>query len=205
MRHDTLTLNKRMREWLLKLHMYAGLLTISHLGVYAIAGLSETLKTSERPTLPVAVRYMPFAPDATATDKDVADAVHRRLNIPLSVPLPASALRRDESQNLLLEFYTLNSLNRVTVLEKERRLRIETTSTSLTSFLNNVHTATPIDYPGPPLVRAWAIWNEFAMWCLAGFSLSGLVLWLTRPDLPWAPAILVTAIGTFVLFYFLLR
>jgi hypothetical protein len=196
---------KRMRELLLKLHMYAGLLTVSHLGVYAIAGLSETLKTNEQPASSTAIRYVPFAPDSSATDKDVADAVYRRLNIPLSTPLPEAALRRDASGNLLLDFYTPNGLDQVTVLEKERRLRIETTSTSWTSFLNNAHTAILIDSPGPPLVRAWAIWNEFAMWSLAGFSLTGLILWLTRPELPWALASLAVGIGTFVLFYFLLR
>jgi hypothetical protein len=196
---------KRIRELLLKLHMYAGLLTISHLGVYAIAGLSETLETNERPAPRASVRYVPFAPDASATDKEVAKAVYRRLNIPLPSPLPASTPRRDGSGNLLLEFYTLNGSDRVTVLETERRLRIETTSNNWTSFLNNAHTATLIDYPGPPLVRAWAIWNEFAMWSLAGFSLSGLVLWLTRPEPPWALTTLVIGIGTFVVFYFLLR
>jgi hypothetical protein len=173
--------------------------------VYAIAGLSETLKTNELPASPPAVHYVPFAPVATATDKEVADSVYRRLNIPLSSPLPPSALRRDANQNLLLEFYTLNGLDRVTVLEKERRLRIETTRTSLTSFLNNAHTAIPIDYSGPPLVRAWAMWNEFAMWCLAGFSLSGVVLWLTRPEPPWTLAVSGAGIGAFVLLWFLLR
>src|SRR5260370_27224878 len=156
---------RRMRFLLLNLNMYAGLLTISHLGFYAIVGLTETLRSDERPAPPAAVRYVPFSPNSAATDKEVADVVYQLLRIPLSLPLPESALQRDSSQNLLLEFYTLNGLDRVTVLEKEHRLRIETASGSLASFLNNAHTATPIDYPGPPLVRAWALWNEFAMWC----------------------------------------
>jgi hypothetical protein len=49
------------------------------------------------------------------------------------------------------------------------------------------------------------MWNEFAMWCLAGFSLSGAALWLTRPEPQWTIAISAAGIGAFILLWSLLR
>src|SRR5437868_202940 len=126
-----------MRLLLLRVHMYAGLLTVSHLIVYAVAGLFVTLqRTRPEPPLPQ-TNYVSFAAASSATDQQVADAVYRRLRLPLTFPLNKNELQRDAEQNLVLEYYTANGVDRITVLEKEQRLRIERTHNGVLQFLNN--------------------------------------------------------------------
>jgi hypothetical protein len=75
----------------------------------------------------------------------------------------------------------------VTVLEDQQRLRVESIPLSTGLFLEDVHAATPGDEGAPGLVRAWALWNEVAMWTLLAFCASGLWLWLaSRPRFAWA-------------------
>src|SRR5438093_7382802 len=122
-----------------KLHMYLGLLNFSILLVFGIAGLAATFDPGpERRARPEpVVRYQPFAAGGSLGDTEVADAVYRSLALPLSSPVPKFALRRDRDNNLTLDFYTVNDVSRVTVLERENRLRIETTRASLWRFLDN--------------------------------------------------------------------
>ena len=90
--------------------------------------------------------------------------------------------------DLLLDFYNINGIWRVVVLERENRLRIEEIRNSTGLFLADVHGMTPGDAEAPSLVRAWAFYNEFAMWCLLAFCLSGGYLWLsaaTRATWAW--------------------
>jgi uncharacterized iron-regulated membrane protein len=50
-----------MRNLVLKLHIYAGLLTFSQLMLYGVAGLVATAQTAlERPKIAHTVRHVPF-------------------------------------------------------------------------------------------------------------------------------------------------
>ncbi len=173
----------RVRGLVIKLHVYAGLLTFTQLMIYGAAGLVATFQPGlERPKTARAVRYVAFTPAASATDKEVAAAVYARLAPPLSRPVPDWFLRRTPDNDLLLDFYNINGIWRVVVLEREQRLRIEEIHNSVGYFLSDVHAATPGDAEAPRLVRIWAIYNEAAMWCLLGFCASGLYLWLSAPE-----------------------
>lgn len=175
-----------MRNLVLKLHIYAGLLTFTQLMLYGIAGLVATVQTAaERPKVPHTIRYVPFKVTPSATDKQVADDVYRALQLPLTRPMPDWFLRRTPENDLLLDFYNINGIWRVVVLERESRLRIEEIRNSLGLFLGDVHAITTGDDEAPPLVRAWAFYNEFAMWCLLAFCGSGVYLWLTAQARSW--------------------
>jgi hypothetical protein len=175
-----------MRNLVLKLHIYAGLLTFAQLMLYGIAGLVATAQTAaERPKVPHAFRYVPFRVTPSATDKQVADDVYRTLQLPLTRPMPGWFLRRTPENDLLLDFYNINGIWRVVVLERENRLRIEEIRNGLGIFLGDAHAATTGDDEAPPLVRAWAFYNEFAMWCLLAFCASGVYLWLTAQARSW--------------------
>ena len=109
-----------------KVHIYAGLLTFSQLLIYGIAGIVATLQPSrERPKEAVSTRYVPFTVPAAATDKQVAAQIYQQLNLPLTRPIPDWFLRRTPDNHLLLDFYNINGIYRVVVLENEGRLRIE--------------------------------------------------------------------------------
>lgn len=196
-----------MTSLIRRLHIYAGLLSFSHLIVYGIAGLAATAQSQlERPKIPRSVHYVPFTPPPSATDKQVAAEVYRALRLPLARPIPDWFLRRTPENDLLLDFYNMNGIRRVVVLEKENRLRIEEIHNSLSLFLEDVHAATPADKEAPALVRLWALWNEFAMWCLIGFCVSGVYLWLaTRPRFYWAYCACAAGAAAFAVLYVLIR
>jgi hypothetical protein len=175
-----------MRNLVLKLHIYAGLLTFAQLMLYGIAGLVATAQTAaERPKVAHAIRYVSFSATPSATDKQVADDVYRTLKLPLTRPMPGWFLRRTPENDLLLDFYNINGIWRVVVLEREHRLRIEEIRNGLGIFLGDAHAATTGDDEAPSLVRAWAFYNEFAMWCLLAFCGSGVYLWLTAQARSW--------------------
>ncbi len=170
-----------------KVHIYAGLLVFAHLAVYGIAGLVASFHTGPRPKTPSVTRYVPFTPPPDATDRQVADLVYHQLQLPLTRPMPGWFLQHTPHNHLLLDFYNINGIYRVTVLENERRLRIEEVRNSTWYFLEDIHAATPGDGDAPLPVRLWAVWNEVALWSLLGFCVTGTWLWLaTRPRYPWA-------------------
>ena len=196
-----------MRNLVLKLHIYAGLLTFAQLMLYGIAGLVATAQTAaERPKVPHTIRYVPFRVTPSTTDKQVADDVYRTLQLPLTRPMPGWFLRRTPENDLLLDFYNINGIWRVVVLERENRLRIEEIRNGLGIYLGDAHAATTGDDEAPPLVRAWAFYNEFAMWCLLAFCGSGVYLWLTAQARSWwAWASLATGTVSFAVLWMAFR
>ncbi len=171
-----------------KLHIYAGLLIFTQLIVYGIAGLSATFASGlERPKIPASVRYVPFTVPHSSTDKQVAELVYRTLNLPMNRPIPDWFLRRTADHHLLLDFYNLNGIRRVVVLEDEGKLRIENIHHSMWLFLGDAHAVTPADREAPRLVRIWSFWNEAGIWTLLGFCVSGVWQWMAyRPRYAWA-------------------
>jgi len=196
-----------MRNLVLKLHIYAGLLTFAQLMLYGVAGLVASAQTAaERPKIPRTIRHIPFTVTASATDQQVADDVYRALRLPLTRPMPGWFLRRTPEHDLLLDFYNINGIWRVVVLERESRLRIEEIRNSLGLFLGDVHAITLSDREAPRLVRVWAYYNEFAMWCLLAFCCSGVYLWLTAQARSWwAWASLATATVSFAALWMAFR
>ena len=174
-------------ELIKKLHIYFGLLSFSHLIVYGIAGLSASFQPAlERPKLVRSVRFDPFTADPLSTDKEVADQVYHKLNLPLSRPMPDWFLKHTSQNDLQLDFYTINGIYRVIVLEKEHRLRIEEVRNNTWLLLEDLHAGTAREAE-IRILRIWGVYNEFAMFSLVGLSISGLYLWLSsRPGIRWA-------------------
>lgn len=171
-----------------KIHIYAGLFFFTQLMIYGFAGLSATTHASlERPKIPRSARYVPFEASGSMTDKQIADEVYRKLAFPMSRPMPDWYLRRTPDNHLLLDFHNINGIYRVVVLENEKRLRVENIRNSMSYFLGDMHTVNLGELKAPPLMLAWAAWNQLAMWALFLFCVSGVYLWLSsRPRLYWA-------------------
>jgi uncharacterized iron-regulated membrane protein len=175
-----------MRRLVIKLHIYAGLLTFAQLVTYGVAGLVATVESGDdRPKIPHAIRYVPFTVPPSSTDRQVADEVYRQLRLPLTRPMPGWYLQRTPEKDLLLDFYNINGIWRVVVLEHENRLRIEEIRNSTPIFLSDLHAVTTGDSEVPGRVRVWAIYNEVAMWCLLAFCISGVYLWLSAQARSW--------------------
>lgn len=124
------------------------------------------------------VRYRDFSVPANLTDRQVAERICGLLGLSLATPVNQAAIQHDESGNLFLDFWHANGRDQVTVLEKEGRLRIETTRNSLALFLFTLHETTAAFHSGDWRMQLWADYNEFAMWCLLGMIGSGLAMFL---------------------------
>jgi hypothetical protein len=159
-----------------KLHTYAGLLAFVNLMVYAIVGISATL--GPRRGIP-AVSYRAFTVEPNLTDRQVAERVCTLLDLSLATPIQNAAIQHDAARNLLLDFFHANGRHKVTVLEKEGRLRIEVTRNTVWKYLDTLHVTTAVFRSGDWRMQLWAYFNEFAMWCLIAMMASGVAIWLS--------------------------
>ncbi|HEY2018235.1 MAG TPA: hypothetical protein VGH38_32240 [Bryobacteraceae bacterium] len=188
-----------------KLHTYAGLLTFVNFIVFGLVGLSATLQSKPAESRPV-VRYENFTVDPNLTDRQVAERVATLLRLSLATPIQSAVIQHDAGRNLLLDFWHANGRHRVTVLEKDGRLRVETMRNSLWSYLGTLHATTAAFHSGDWRMQLWARYNEFAMWCLIGMIASGAALWLlSRPGYRLAQVSLAVGSSLFAAFYFLAR
>ena len=169
-----------------RIHIYLGLLSFSHFLVYGIAGLTAAAQTQpERPKLAQSSRTVPFTAGPSLTDKQVAEAVYRALDLPFTRPMPDWFLKRTAEHHLLLDFYNINGIYRVTVLEDAGRLRIDEIRNNPWLFLEDMHAATGEDGGHFQLIRIWGAYNQFAMWTLIGMTLSGFLIWLRSNSRPF--------------------
>jgi hypothetical protein len=189
-----------------KIHIYAGLLVFSQFVVYGIAGLSATVHGFARSEAPRSVEHVPFRVPPSSTDKQVASLVYDKLRFSLTTPVPDWSLRHTPDNHLLLDFYNINGIHRVTVLENEGMLRVENIRNNTGLFLEDIHAATPAEEDAHVVIRAWALWNEAAMWTLLLFCASGVWLWVaTRGRYRWAWVSLAAGTASLAVLWAVLR
>ena len=191
-----------------KVHMYAGLLNLSIILIFGVSGLLATFEPApDQRTRPgPTVEYREFTVPAGLDDKAAAARVYEFLQLPLTAPVPAFAVRRNADNDLSFDFYNANGMRRAVVLEKENRIRLETRRNRLANFFNALHATTINNRSTDWRMRGWTWYNEFSIWSLIGMSLSGVYLWLaSRPR--YRPALYVFAAGggSFILLYILTR
>ena len=160
-----------------KLHTYAGLLTFLNLAVYGVVGLSIPFLRQSR-TPPPVITYRNFAVPPNLTDRQVAEQICSLLHLSLATPVNQAAIQHDAANNLFLDFRHANGGDQVTVLEKERRFRIETTRNNIGLYLYTLHETTAAFHSGDWRMQLWADYNEFAMWCLLAMIASGFAMFL---------------------------
>ena len=186
-----------------KIHMYLGLLNLSILLVFGIAGLKATFHRPGEPSrTPLAPVYTDFtAPASVIDDKEMVEIIRRQLRI-AAVGLNN---KRDANQNLSVNYYTQNGPRTVTYLEKENRLRIVDNPAPMLNFIDNLH-GTANRHPADWRVRLWSYYNEFSVWSLIAMAATGVYLWLcSRPAYRWAQLAFAAGSGAFLLLYFLSR
>jgi len=192
-----------MAKLIKKIHIYLGLLNLSIVLVFGLAGLKATFKLGGRGMPPVtATRYEPFTvPPSLADDTAVAEHVRAQLRIAAVI----HDVRRDPDNNLAFAYYTHNGPHYVTILEKENRLRLAIHQTGMWSFFDNLHATERRDMKDWR-VQLWAWYNEFSIWSLIAMALTGVYLWLaSRPGFLWAQISFAVGAGAFLLLYFVAR
>ncbi len=197
-----------MNRLIKQIHMYLGLLSWSIILVFGITGLWASLRPSpqRRAEPQPTVRYTGFAAAPNLNDQQVASQVWATLRIPLTGPPPAWSARRDAENNLTVGFYTQNGPTQVTVLEKEKRLRIESVRNNFWQFVDNLHSTTIARQATDWRVRLWSYSTELGIWTLILMGVSGAYLWLSsRPEHRPAQVLFVLGSGFFVVLYTLAR
>jgi len=196
-----------MTRWLKKLHTYVGLLNLSILVVFGIAGLAATFDSGPaRTPFPAATRTVDFRAPENVSDYDAALAAFRFLQLPLADAPPRPDVRRDPRNNVAFNLYSANGVRTVTLLEKENRLRVEARRNNLGHFFDNLHSAT-MNYPHAAWsMRMWTWYTEFSIWSLVFMSVTGVYLWLaSRPGYGWARISFAAGSGLFLLLYAITR
>ncbi|MCW5977296.1 MAG: PepSY-associated TM helix domain-containing protein [Bryobacteraceae bacterium] len=196
-----------MNRLVKRIHIWVGLLSFLILLVDGITGIGVTFlpRYEDRSRPAPSVEMRDYVVPGNLSDNEAADRIWEHLRLPLTNP-PRYGVQRDENNDLAFAFYTPKSVIRVTALEKEGKLRLETTPAGAWMFLNNLHATTVRDLPRDWRMRLWVLYNEFAIAALLFLSLSGVYLWLSaRPRHRLAQISLVAGAGSFIALYWLSR
>jgi len=191
-----------VNDLLKRLHILVGLCNLTALVVFAVTGITETFPNLERTADARTVEYE--APGGL-DDGQVASHVVSTLQIPLIVPLQPGAVHRNDANLVTFDFYSANGPGTVTVLEPEKKARIEVARISLGRFMTEVH-GTRLSDAAILRVRLWALYISCSIVSLIFMAVTGPWLWLaSRPELVWARVAFVSGIAVFAVLWFLTR
>src|SRR5664279_3380095 len=114
-----------MRPLIKKIHTYAGLLSFTLLLIYGIAGLTASLGKGMEDSVPAPgpPRFESLALPPGADKQQISDRVYDHLKPALAERLSGAEVEADGDGNLRLDFWSVNSVKRVTVLAREGRLK----------------------------------------------------------------------------------
>ena len=185
--------------------MYLGLVNFSLLVVFALAGLVVTAEAPDifKQKRAPAVTFREFTPPPSASDREVGQLLAQTLEPAHAGP---PVIHRNAANQLVAEFYSINGLLRVTLLESENRIQMQTFRNSIWRFIDNAHATTISEETRSGAVRAWAWYIEASIWSLIAMTLSGLWLGVTaRWNFGWTRVSLAAGCAAFVALYWLER
>jgi hypothetical protein len=194
-----------MNVWIRKVHIYLGLVNFSLLIVFGLAGLVVTAEAPDifRQKQGPSETSREFTAPPGASDREVAGLLAGTFAQPHSGP---PVVRRNAANQLVTDFYSVNGLTRVTLVENERRARVETYRNSIWRFIDNAHATTISEQSRGAAVQAWAWYIELSIWSLVAMSLSGIWLGVTaRWKFRWTRISLAAGGAAFVALYWLER
>ena len=197
-----------MTRWMIRIHMYTGLLNFTALVLFGVVGIVATALPphAERAQPEPGVELVEFEIPGGMDDRQLADHIQATLRIPLTGRPPDWTLKRDDDNNLRFRLPTPARGHEIVVLEAESRLRIETLLFPTWQYLIHLHEMVPSRVTPDLRIQAWAWYIEFSIWSLILMALSGLYLWLeSRPGYRWAQVSFGVGSLIFVCFYWFVR
>src|SRR5690242_1913804 len=122
-----------MTNWIRRIHTYLGLLNFSLLFVFGLAGLIVTLEAPDifHQQQGPSVGLRDFSPPSSASDREVGELLARTIQPAHAGP---PVVRRNASNLLVCDFYSVNGLVRATLLSGEQRVQIQTFRNSIWRF-----------------------------------------------------------------------
>lgn len=180
--------SKAIYTWVLKIHMYAGLLTFTAFVIWGVTGVHAVFLPEPGGFTPPPVsslKEVPFESDGSLDDKQLAEAIFNAIEIPLAGG--RYNVHRDENLNLAFNVFTINGGREVTFLEEQGVVQVAHRANDLLGYLSSMHTAHSGRHRLTPAASAWGYYNEMSIWAFLFMTLSGVYMWLaTRPKIRWA-------------------
>ncbi len=169
----------KLDRFVRKVHIYAGLLNFTSVMICGMAGLVVTFEAPDifHGAAEKQVEIRDFTAPDIASDQDLAQAIGSVVEHANSI---APVVKRDAQHQLVVDFYSVNGLKRVTVSESEHQLRIETLRNSGWRFIDNLHATTIHEKTEDWAIRGWAWYMELSIWCLIAMTLTGIWMGLRR-------------------------
>ena len=191
------TLLKRLHQWL-------GLFSLTALVVFALTGLASLLPATPATSAPA--RSVPYDAPPAFTDKQVADDLFDRLQLPEVGRIPEWAIEHNDADQLELAFNGVNGTVVVTVDDANHRVLVVEQRASLRDYIGSAHATTVLHAAPDVRVRLWGAYVTFAIGALLFLSVSGVWLWLaSRPGLWWAWLLVGSGSGLVALLWVVTR
>lgn len=185
-----------MRSFLLKIHIYGGLICSSYFLIFGISSLNFNHNFGKTRETKVKWERSLQLVD-TKDDAALSEAVRDALGL-IGWPNPRDT-RRDDRGNLHVGLDRPGKKYVIRVLFNENRVRVEETRTGFWPVLNTLHG--PARVPSSPFMAVWGWYTELSTWVVLFSAASGVYLWTRRQKervIGWI--LLVGASGTSLLF-----
>lgn len=163
-----------MRDLILKIHLYGGLLCASYLLIFGISSLNYNHHFGAATDDPVQWQRTLHVADAEEK-MTVAEKVRDELGL-IGWTIPWET-HRDEQGNLHFGLARPGKRYTIHVFFKEDRIAVDESRKGFWPVINQLHALTRI--PNSPFVSTWGIYTEICVWVVLFSACSGVYLWAT--------------------------
>jgi len=186
-----------------RLHILVGLFNLTALCVFALTGITATFPSDERRA---DARTVDYEAPRGLDDRQVADDFVSNQQLPLIMPVQGGTVHRNAENLVTFEFYSTNGPGTVTIMEPQRKARIEQARLSFGRFMTEAHAATSRESAPVLTMRLWAVYVDCSIFSLLFMATTGPWLWLaSRSSLWWARALFAAGVGAFVVLWLFTR
>jgi hypothetical protein len=164
-----------MRSFLLKLHLYGGLLCSSYLIIFGISSLNYNHNFGKPGNEKLAWERSLKVVDI-GNDLAVADAVRDALGL-VGWSLPWE-MRRDDQGNLHFGVSRPGKHYAIHVFFDENQVKVEETRRGFWAIINSLHGNMGV--PASRFMNLWGAYTELCTWVVLFSAASGVYLWTRR-------------------------
>ena len=164
-----------MRSFLLKVHIYTGLLCSSYLLVFGISSLNFNHKFGKPGNETVKWERSLKVVNA---ENDAALSATVRDALGLIGWVVAWETGRDDRGNLHFSLERPGKRYIIHVLFDENRVKVEETRLGFWAVVNSLHALMRL--PSSPFMTLWGVYTELCVWVVLFSSASGIYLWTRR-------------------------
>jgi len=163
-----------MRTWILRIHLYGGLLCSAYLIIFGFSSLHFNHRfgfakpRESRVTWEAALPLQPVGDNLKA-----AESVRDALGL-MGWPLPWT-MNRDPQGNLRFDLERPGKGYTIQVLVKENRVKVEERRKGFWPVVNSLHALMSV--PNAPFAGMWGWFTELCTWVVLFAAASGVYLW----------------------------